>query len=213
LASLERFGPTEHDLVVLDPTRDRISIGKSNDNDLVIDGDPAVSRVHAKLERTGPTWCVTDLGAMNGTIVNGERIIVTTKLGDGDELLLGRTRLVYRDRDARPEVTTERVARAPSLTKAERRVLIELCRPVLSGRTFTEPAAVRDMASALYVGENAVKQHLGRMYDKFGIHSEPGLHRRVRLANEAIQRGAVTLRDLKDGDPGTAGGTPRAEAT
>ena len=198
MASLERFGPAGHDLVVLDPACDRISVGKSDDNDLVIDGDPAVSRVHAKLERMGPAWCITDLGAMNGTILNGERVLVTTRLGDGDEVLLGRTRLIYRDRDARPEATTERVAHAPTLTKGEKRVLVELCRPVLSGSTFTEPASVREMARTLYVGENAVKQHLGHMYDKFGIYSEPGLHRRVRLANEAIQRGAVTLRDLRD---------------
>jgi hypothetical protein len=48
------------------------------------------------------------------------------------------------------------------------------------------------------VGEAAVKQHLMRLYDKFGIADHTG-RRRVLLANEAIRRGAVTLSDLKGG--------------
>jgi hypothetical protein len=183
---------------MLDPSVDRISIGRSLDNDLAFDDDPAVSKVHAKLERTGPVWCIIDLNSLNGTIVNGERILVTTRLADGDELLVGHTHLTYRDRDEHHDATTERAARAPSVTKSEREVLRELCRPVLSRNTFTEPATVAEIASARYCGEGAVKQHLGRLYDKFEIPEAPGVNRRVQLANEAIQRGAITLRDLKD---------------
>ena len=200
MASLERLGPVRHDLFVLEETRERISVGKSSANDLVIDDDPAISRAHARLERAGPVWCLTDLGSTNGTIVNGERILLTTRLVDRDELLLGRTRLLYRDRDAPQEATTQRVGGAPERTKTEQLVLNELCRPVLSGNTFTEPASVGVIAKALYVGEGAVRQHLGRLYDKFGIQSEPGVSRRVRLANEAILRSAVTMRDLKPDD-------------
>ena len=47
--------------------------------------------------------------------------------------------------------------------------------------------------------DSAVKQHLDRLYDKFGIQTEAGESRRVRLANEAIQCGAVTLKDLTTG--------------
>ena len=67
VATLERFGPTGHDLVVLDEARGRLSLGTSPDNDLVIADDPAVSRVHARLEHVGPAWCITDLGSTNGT--------------------------------------------------------------------------------------------------------------------------------------------------
>ncbi len=55
------------------------------------------------------------------------------------------------------------------------------------------------MAEALFVTDSAVKQHLDRLYDKFGIQTEVGESRRVRLANEAIQSGAVTLKDLAPG--------------
>src|SRR3954451_24432742 len=97
VATLERFGPMGHDLVVLDGSGARLSVGTSSDNDLVIDGDMAVSRVHLMLERVGPAWCVTDVGSTNGTMVNGERHFGTHTLFDRDEIVIGRTRLVMRD--------------------------------------------------------------------------------------------------------------------
>jgi hypothetical protein len=200
VAILERFGPAGSELVMLDELCDRISVGKSTENDLVVDDDPSVSRVHARLERIGPVWCITDLDSTNGTIVNGERVIAPRTLRDGDEIVLGRTRLVLRDRSARNEATTERLAPAPPRTPTEQRVLVELCRPILSGRAFNPPSSVRAIAQALYVGEAAVKQHLSRLYDKFGINPQGGESRRVLLANEAIQRAAVTLKDLQDPD-------------
>jgi hypothetical protein len=199
VATLERFGPTGHDLVVLDDASMSISVGTSADNDLVIDGDPSVSRVHARLERLGPAWCITDLGSTNGTLVNGERLFSPRTLFDRDEVVVGRTRLVLRDASARGEVTTAPLRSPPARTPGEQRVLVELCRPVLSGQAFTPPSSVRTIADALFVTESAVKQHLDRLYDKFGIHADHGGSRRVLLANEAIQRAAVTMRDLHAG--------------
>ncbi len=74
-------------------------------------------------------------------------------------------------------------------------MLVELCRPLLCGNAFTPPASVREIAEALYVTQAAVKQHIGHLYDKFGI-PESVRERRVELANEALQRGAVQLGDL-----------------
>lgn len=196
MATLERFGPTGHDLVVIEEAQRTISVGKNPDNDLVIDGDPAVSRVHARLERLGPAWCLTDLGSTNGTTVNGERLFTPRTLFDRDEIVLGRTRLILRDAGARGDVTTAPVRPPPARTPGEQRVLVELCRPVMAGQTFTPPSSVRAIAEALFVTESAVKQHLDRLYDKFGILSDAGGSRRVLLANEAIQSGAVTMRDL-----------------
>jgi DNA-binding NarL/FixJ family response regulator len=52
------------------------------------------------------------------------------------------------------------------------------------------------MAQQLFVTEAAVKQHLQNLYDKFAVPTEG--ERRVRLANEAIRRGAVTLAMLRE---------------
>jgi hypothetical protein len=196
VATIERHGPAGYDLVFIDDERDSILIGKSAEMDLVIDHDEAVSRVHAKLYREGPAWCIADLGSRNGTHVNGEPIISAKRLFDRDEVLLGRTRLVLHDRVARGGNTTAPVRPPPTRTTTEQRVLIELCRPVLSGQAFNPPAAVEEIAAALFVGQAAVRQHLGHLYDKFGIDGE---NRRVQLANAAIQTGAVTVREIRQG--------------
>ena len=160
--------------------------------------DPAVSRVHAILERVGTTWLLRDLGSRNGTRVNGERLTSQRRLHDGEELLVGRTRLVFRDgADARRPATDALEAPPSNLTRMERRVLVELCRPLLSHNVFQPPASVREIASALFIGKNAVQAHLTNLYDKFGIYQDNAdVSRRVVLANEAMQRGVVSLADL-----------------
>ena len=140
VVTLERFGPGGHALVVLDEGHGRLFIGKSSDNDLVIDGDPAVSKVHALLERGRPAWCISDLGSTNGTLVNGERLSGKHALADGDVIVIGHTRLVVRDEASRGEVTTEPLrADAPRRSAGEQRVLVELCRPFLEGLAFPRP--------------------------------------------------------------------------
>ncbi|MGE0795990.1 MAG: FHA domain-containing protein [Acidimicrobiia bacterium] len=202
MAILERLGDVVgHALFHLEECGDRISIGADGSNDLVIDGDPAVSRVHALLERVGPAWCISDVGSTNGTLVNGERVLLTQVLAHGDEILIGRTRLRLSDRSPARGSTVRLRPPPEDLTPRERDVLVELCRPVLSGRAFTPPASVREIAAALYVSQGAVKQHLDHLYDKFLIEAEAGVARRVVLANEAIQSGAVVLSDLHPAGP------------
>lgn len=50
-----------------------ITIGRSSDNDLVIN-NIKVSRKHAKLEKVGENWILEDLESSNGTYINGEKI-------------------------------------------------------------------------------------------------------------------------------------------
>jgi pSer/pThr/pTyr-binding forkhead associated (FHA) protein len=192
---LEVWQPEGRRLVPLES--ERMTIGKTASNDLTLEADPAVSRVHALVERLGTNWCVRDLASRNGTFVNGERVLGERALHTGDEIRLGATRLVFRGTgEVGREPATRPLASAPELTRRERDVLLALCRPVLSGDVFTQPASIRHIAEALVVTEAAVKQHLTHLYDKFGI-EEDGESRRVRLANEAVQRGAVSLADLE----------------
>jgi len=41
-----------------------------------------------------------------------------------------------------------------------------------------------------------VKQHLVHLYDKFAIHEGGDEGRRVKLANEVMRRGVLTMADL-----------------
>ena len=148
------------------------------------------------LERFPAGWCVTDLGSSNGTYLNGERIWAQQRLRHGDEVRIGRTRLLFRNSADVGHTATEAELEPPRLTKRERDVLVVLCRPLLARDLFTEPATLKEVAAALVVSEAAVKQHLAKLYDKFEVGDEL-THRRTRLANEAIRRGAVTLGDLR----------------
>jgi DNA-binding CsgD family transcriptional regulator len=159
---------------------------------VVVDAE-GVSRVHAAFERFGDTWCVRDLGSRNGTFVNGGRIIGERALHSGDEILLGRLRLLFRGPARGTE--TGAIAEAPPLTQRERDVLVALCRPLLTGDAFTEPASIRAIAAELVVSEAAVKQHLSRLYVKFDVGANEE-RKRVQIANAAVARGAVKLGDL-----------------
>ena len=181
-------------IVVL--SADRVSIGKAATNDIVIDTDATVSRLHAMLEPTPGGWCIRDLGSRNGTYVNGVRLLTDKALHSGDEIRVGETRLSFRAEGDDNALQTEVAAARPTLTPREFDVLVTLCAPVFTANVFTEPASIRDIAAALVVTEAAVKQHLTNLYEKFGLHTGTE-RRRVALANEAIRRGVVTLADLR----------------
>jgi hypothetical protein len=190
---VEVWGRGGRELRALDS--ERMTVGTLDSNDIVVGGD-GVSRVHAVFERFGDTWCVRDLGSRNGTFVNGARIIGEHALHSGDEIVLGRLRLLFRA-PARGKETAA-IAQAPRVTQREHDVLVALCRPLLTGDAFTEPASIRAIAAELVVSEAAVKQHLSRLYVKFDV--DAGERRRVQLANAAVARGAVKLGDLQQAD-------------
>ena len=172
--------------------------------DLLLE-DRTVSGLHARLDRIGATWLLIDLGSRNGTAVNGERLTGQRRIRSGEEIHLGQTRLVFRDGIRNRPITAALASPPRNLTKGERQVLIELCRPILTHNAFQPPASVREISERMYVGRNAVQNHLANLYDKFGIHGDASTNRRVELANAAMLCGAVTLGDLEPPDHRTDG--------
>ena len=67
--------------------------GRHPDSDIFLD-DVTVSRRHAEFERRGNTHVVRDVGSLNGTYVNRERI-EECDLANGDEVQIGKFRLVF----------------------------------------------------------------------------------------------------------------------
>jgi hypothetical protein len=199
---LEVSKPSGRDMIPL--SGQRVTLGKASTNDVSLDHDDTVSRLHAVFENLGFAWSIRDLGSRNGTFLNGERISAERVLRSRDEVRVGKTKLIFwevRDSGEGPR-DEETMAAQPSelpprLTRREVDVLVVLCRPLVSDDPFPEPASVRRMAGELFVTEAAVKQHLQNLYDKFAIPTEGD--RRVRLANEALRRGAVTIAQLRDG--------------
>lgn len=189
---IEVWGPEGSRLVPLDG--ETLAVGRADTNDIVL-ADPTVSKLHAVFVRYASGWSVRDLGSSNGTFVEGEQVIAERRVGPGDEIRCGATRMVLRAKEAGSLTDTVRAEPPPLVTRREKDVLIALCRPMGGGDAFREPASVRDIADSLSVSEAAVKQHLSNLYNKFGLH-DPGEGRRVKLANEAIRRRAITPADL-----------------
>jgi pSer/pThr/pTyr-binding forkhead associated (FHA) protein len=73
--------------------RDKITAGRHPESDIFLD-DVTVSRRHAEFRRSGDGYEVADIGSLNGTYVNREPIEVTT-LSNGDEVQIGKFRLVF----------------------------------------------------------------------------------------------------------------------
>ena len=174
----------------------RWTVGRDSGNDIAMSDDETASGLHAVVERFPSGWSVTDLGSSNGTWINGERIWASHRLRHGDEIRAGQTRLVFHDPLAQVGPLTTAEEGPPSLTGREHDVLVALCRPLMARDLFTEPASTRVIAEELVITQAAVKQHLANLYEKFTV-EQGDTHRRARLANAALRRGAVTLTELQ----------------
>jgi len=84
-------GPGSGSRFLLDA--DVVNAGRHPDSEIFLD-DVTVSRRHAEFHRSGDTFTVSDVGSLNGTYVNRDRID-RVQLTDGDEVQIGKYRLVF----------------------------------------------------------------------------------------------------------------------
>ncbi|HET7173430.1 MAG TPA: FHA domain-containing protein [Nocardioidaceae bacterium] len=84
-------GPSAGSRFLLD--KDEVTAGRHPDSEIFLD-DVTVSRRHAVFRRTSDGYLVSDVGSLNGTYVNRDRIDEVL-LSGGDEVQIGKYRLVY----------------------------------------------------------------------------------------------------------------------
>ena len=72
---------------------DLVQVGRHPDSDIFLD-DITVSRRHAEVVRNAANYQVNDVGSLNGTYVNRQRVD-NAELRDGDELRIGKYRLIF----------------------------------------------------------------------------------------------------------------------
>ncbi len=84
-------GPSAGSRFLLDT--ETVSAGRHPDSEIFLD-DVTVSRKHAEFRRTPEGYSVRDVGSLNGTYVNRDRIDEVA-LSGGDEVQIGKFRLVY----------------------------------------------------------------------------------------------------------------------
>ena len=91
------------------PVRSRsITIGRQEDNTIVLD-NPRVSSYHARIDKTGSDYILTDLQSTNGTFLNNENV-VSQKLLHGDRIRIGEHILLFVGTErAKVEAETENI--------------------------------------------------------------------------------------------------------
>ena len=73
--------------------KDVTTAGRHPESDIFLD-DITVSRRHAEIRRKDGAFFVHDMGSLNGTYVNRERVD-NTQLANGDELQIGKFKLAF----------------------------------------------------------------------------------------------------------------------
>jgi len=74
-------------------TKENMTIGRAEENDIVID-NLAVSGYHARIDKAGDTYILTDLQSTNGTFVNDKKI-VSYRLRHKDKVSIGKHLLFF----------------------------------------------------------------------------------------------------------------------
>lgn len=186
-------------LYVLDDPAREVSIGRATACAIALPHDAEVSRLHASLQWLDVGWTVVDDGlSRNGTLVNGRRISGRRRLADGDAVQCGGTVLRFRDPAVGGHGSTTRSSPGsdPRVTPAQRRVLVELCRPFAEDADFVVPPGNAELAAALHIGVESVRTHVKALYRLFEVPPGGPVGRRTALAEIAIRTGAVAPGDF-----------------
>lgn len=90
--------------------KDRTTLGRSPDNDIVFD-NMVVSSHHCVFELRGlADVFIEDLRSTNGTYINGEMVKQRRKLRDGEVIAIGNFRIQYLQESAQPSGFSETMA-------------------------------------------------------------------------------------------------------
>lgn len=103
-------GPQERDLATVN------SLGRHPNNSIQL-LDRIVSKEHCFVELRGNRWVLRDLGSLNGTYINDQRVAGESFLSHGDQIALGNTRAVFQDVAAVPPPSAALSAQVPLVTK------------------------------------------------------------------------------------------------
>ena len=181
-------------------TNAELWVGRSPSADVRLEWDEEVSGLHAQIEVVRDECTLVDDGlSRNGSFVNEEGVHGRRHLRDGDSLRFGQTLVVYRrpGEDA-PEATVAagEVPLAATISPAQRKVLLALCRPYKDGERFATPATNQQIGEELHLSVDAVKTHMRALFEKLEVGEIPQNQKRVALVERALQSGIVNRREL-----------------
>lgn len=93
---------------------DELLMGRNPECGIVID-DPMASRRHARIFLRGEEAFVEDLGSANGVYVAGKKIQEPTRIENGQAIVIGQQRLLFR---------TEVISQAPPAPRSKQKVKV-----------------------------------------------------------------------------------------
>ena len=149
-----------------------VTIGRFEDNDIVLAQDMRASRHHAEFKQQAGEWYLRDLRSRNGTFLNGERV-TESLLREGDIMRIGGSTFVFSiEQDPFSTVADTHDARLggearPNLSEREKEILGLLAR----GSTDQQ------ISEALFISPATVRSHLDRIRDKTSCRRRPELTR------------------------------------
>ena len=195
-----RDGAGEQRIFVIEEGTAELWVGRGEAAGLRIDWDEEVSALHAQIEVVAGECTLLDDGlSRNGSFVGTERVHGRKHLRDGDTLRFGRTTVLFRrPGESAPEATAlaTEVPPAATISPAQRRVLLALCRPFKDGSAFATPPTNQAIATELHLSVDAVKTHMRALFEKLELEDLPQNRKRVALVERALQSGVVAPRDL-----------------
>jgi class 3 adenylate cyclase len=129
----------------------QLTVGRGEDAGLLID-DPEISRAHAVLASTGDGLEIEDLGSLNGTWVNGERITNAMSLAPGDMIKVGTTRIEVVSVSVAPEGAPspqQRASPTPVAAEDELRPVSALFADIVGSTALAEQLAPEDFTALI----------------------------------------------------------------
>ena len=196
-----RDGDGEQVIVTVTAGTTELWVGRGDSADVRLAWDEEVSGLHAQIEVVrGECTLVDDGLSRNGSFVGEERVQGRRRLRDGDTIRFGRTAVLFR-RPSESTTLEETVlaaesSAAASISPAQRKVLLALCRPYKDGGNFATPATNQEIGFELHLSVDAVKTHMRALFEKLGVGELPQNQKRVALVERALNSGVVTQRDL-----------------
>ncbi len=168
------------------------TLGRHPDNTIQI-LDRIISKEHAHIQRSGDgRFLLRDLRSLNGTFIRGERV-ADHYLQDGDEVMMGSTRIVFVDKPSAAE-PLHRVTIAPGLTESHIRQRIQAqTGDFMPERTLSDDKVLRRDYERLRIGHELAR----------AVGSELDLEKLLpKILDKAFElvgadRGAILLSDAK----------------
>lgn len=195
-----RDGADEQAILAIEDDATLLWVGRGAAADVRLEWDEEVSTLHAQIEVVRDECTLVDDGlSRNGSYVNEERVHGRRLLRDGDAIRFGRTTVLYRrpgEGLAEATVIAADSPAAATISPAQRKVLIALCRPYRDGSSFATPATNQEIGEELHLSVDAVKTHMRALFEKLGVGDLPQNQKRVAVVERALQTGVVSSREL-----------------